>query len=115
MKILFCLVAAFSGAVSQADTIDQSAPMYSVNMASFRSDVNITIAQSFKQSAANISGAGFFMTPNLYNTFTHSVTVSLYDNLPNNGGMLRGVLQGAIKAQQALPEIEELFELGRPE
>lgn len=88
MKFVPCLAAVLSLSVAQAETIDQSAPTNSAGIVGFRSDVSIVAVQSFQQSAANVSGAGFFIQPRVGSPFTGAVTIALYDKLPNNGGAL---------------------------
>lgn len=73
-------IALGGGAASAANVIDQNAPTkvdyYPLTVFSFGD-----VAQSFQQSATNISGAGIFLFPN-WGT-TDVVTISLWDNLPN--------------------------------
>ena len=66
-----------------ADTIDQDAPTNNAFMAAFsQSD----LAQSFQQAASDVSGAGIFLQAGQGSSGT--VTISLYDKLPTNGGVL---------------------------
>jgi hypothetical protein len=63
--------------------IDQNAPTNNSYMAAFNQS---DLAQSFQQSVGNIAGAGIFLQSGIGNSDT--VTISLYDMLPNNGGSL---------------------------
>ena len=61
--------------------LDQEQNDYSACMATFS---QVDLAQSFKPSANTLCGAGiYFLTGG-----SGTVTIQLYDNLPNNGGML---------------------------
>jgi hypothetical protein len=75
------LVAA-AGVRVQADVIDQNQPNSPVYMAGF---AQTDLAQSFQTQSANvITGAGIFLQPNVGGT--DNVTISLWTNLPNQGG-----------------------------
>lgn len=63
--------------------IDQQANINACNMANFSQG---DLAQSFQQSAATIAGAGIFLTP--YQGSTDTVTISLWNNLPNATGTM---------------------------
>lgn len=62
--------------------VDQNAPTNNAFMATFD---QVDLAQSFKQSTNNIAGAGVFMHDR---GTSGSVTISLYNALPNVGGSL---------------------------
>jgi FtsP/CotA-like multicopper oxidase with cupredoxin domain len=66
-----------------AQTIDQNAPTNNTNMAGFGQGY---LAQSFQQASSNIVGAGIFLNSGVGTGDT--VTISLYDNLPNVNGSL---------------------------
>lgn len=79
-----CLGARESPAVP---IIDQNQPYNPVDLADF---IQGDLAQSFKQSASNISGAGVWMgvgAPNVVPTDT--VTIALWDRLPNQPGAIQ--------------------------
>jgi len=78
---LAAAIALGCGAASAANVIDQNAPWPEIDMSLFSYG---DIAQSFQQAAANISGAGIFLAPNWGST--DSVTISLWDKLPNETG-----------------------------
>jgi hypothetical protein len=63
--------------------IDQNAPTNNAFMAGFGQD---NLAQSFQQAASNIVGAGIFLESGVGSTDT--VTISLWNNLPNNSGTM---------------------------
>lgn len=63
--------------------INQEANVHAVNMADFWQG---DLAQSFQQSAATITGAGIFLAPGMGSTDT--VTISLWNNLPNAAGTM---------------------------
>ena len=63
-----------------ADVIDQSSPSASAFMASFS---QTGLEQSFQQSAANISGAGIYVSSG----GTSQVDLSVWDALPTSGGV----------------------------
>ena len=79
------LVVALCGiAVSaSAQVIDQNQPSGVVYMAGFSQG---DLAQSFMQTNANISGAGILLQPDIGTTDT--VTISLWNLLPNQAGAL---------------------------
>src|SRR5437588_1305113 len=58
-----------------------SAPLY---LAQFDT---VNLAQSFQPATTNVSGAGIQLFPN-HGTGAGTVTISLYDKLPNQGGTL---------------------------
>ena len=64
-----------------ASLIDQNAPTNNSYMAAFD---QLDLAQSFKQTATNISGAGIFLQAGQGSTAP--VTISLWDKLPNVAG-----------------------------
>lgn len=66
-----------------APIIDQDQPVVNAAMAAF---VQGDLAQSFKQNASNIAGAGIFLWPGAGTP--DSVSISLYDALPNASGNL---------------------------
>ena len=72
-----------SSVANSANMIDQNASANNTYMATFS---QTDLAQSFQQSASNISGAGIFLQPNAGTSDT--VTISLWSNLPNAGGSL---------------------------
>ena len=78
ISIFLALTLGASGASQAAPVIDQNAPTDNAGMA-FLSQTDI--AQSFKQSASNIAGAGFYISQG-----RGEVTYSLFDNL--NGNLL---------------------------
>jgi hypothetical protein len=63
--------------------IDQNQPNADVNMALFGQG---DLAQSFKPQNSIINGAGIFLLPGYGGNST--VTISLWTNLPNNGGIM---------------------------
>lgn len=63
--------------------INQEANVHAVNMADFWQG---DLAQSFQQSVATIAGAGIFLAPGMGSTDT--VTISLWNNLPNAAGTM---------------------------
>jgi hypothetical protein len=73
-----------------AVVIDQNQPLYDLisgtelllPMARFDQD---TLAQSFQQAGSNVAGAGIFLA-NEGGPFSQTVTVSLWDALPNQAG-----------------------------
>ena len=74
------------GLTTAAPVIDQSQPNNFSHMAAFaQSD----LAQSFQQAHDNVAGAGIFLQQGVGTS--DMVTISLWDNLPNQGGtMLTG-------------------------
>lgn len=72
-----------TGVTTAAPVIDQSSPTANGRMAIFG---QANLAQSFKQTASSISGAGILMDASWGQTDT--LTISLYDKLPNAGGTL---------------------------
>ena len=74
---------ALTTSLAFADTIDQDAPANNTFMASFS---QTDLAQSFQQAASDVSGAGIFLQAGQGSSGV--VTISLYDKLPTNGGML---------------------------
>lgn len=77
--LLVCATAA-----SAADVVDQSATLNITHIAAF---AQTDLAQSFQQSAANISGAGIFLQSDVGTTDT--VSISLWDKLPNEVGAMQ--------------------------
>jgi hypothetical protein len=71
------------GAVSAhaAPTLDQNQAVNSLVMAAFSQG---DLAQSFQQAHDNVAGAGIFLRP--WNGSGGTVTISLWDDLPNHGG-----------------------------
>src|SRR5512136_846092 len=65
------------------DEIDQNQPSGPVYMAAFS---QTDIAQSFMQTADNISGAGILLQPGVGTT--DNVTIQLWDGLPNASGTM---------------------------
>jgi len=80
---LALLVTAGVAQVAVADFIDQNQTDGSVYMAAFS---QTDLAQSFQQSANNISGAGILLQADVGTTDT--VTISLWTTLPNGGGTM---------------------------
>lgn len=79
--LLFAATAILAG-IAQGDVIDQDQPSATVYMAGFG---QLDLAQSFQtQSQSLISGAGIFLQPGIGDT--DNVNISLWDNLPNQGG-----------------------------
>lgn len=76
-----CLFVACSVAAADPNVIDQNSPSNTVHMAGFAQN---NLAQSFQQAASNISGAGIMLQAGVGNQDT--VTISLWDALPNAGG-----------------------------
>ncbi|MBK7406548.1 MAG: PEP-CTERM sorting domain-containing protein [Phycisphaerales bacterium] len=86
MKTLVALVAVagLAGAAA-ADVIDQNQPQNDAYMASFGQG---DLAQSFQtQSASNVSGADIQLM-DFGGGSSETITISLFDNLPNQGGNL---------------------------
>lgn len=80
----FIVLAAICGASVAAhgqNVIDQNQPNNPDYMAGFDQG---DLAQSFQQANSNISGAGIFLQSGVGGTDT--VTISVYDALPNAGG-----------------------------
>jgi len=73
--------ALLSTAGHAAVVIDQNQPIGAEYIASFEQS---DLAQSFQQANENIAGAGIFMEPDIGSTDT--VTISLWDALPNQAG-----------------------------
>lgn len=71
-----------AGAAS-AQCLDQNAPTNNACMAGFG---QVDLAQSFKQTAGNINGAGIFMSAGLGSPET--LSISLWTALPNAGGTM---------------------------
>ena len=69
---------AMAGAVQAANVIDQNASTNNAYMAGFQ---QTGLAQSFQQTANNVSGAGIFLQGGVGSTDT--VTISLWTALPN--------------------------------
>jgi hypothetical protein len=72
-----------ASSVSAQQCLDQNAPTNNACMAGFG---QTDLAQSFKQTAGNINGAGIYMNPNYGSPET--LTISLWDKLPNAGGTM---------------------------
>ncbi len=72
-----------TAAVSFGQVIDQNAPTNNAYMAGFSQG---DLAQSFMQASNSIVGAGIFLQAGIGSTDT--VTISLYDALPNASGTL---------------------------
>ena len=71
------------GLTTAAPVIDQSQPNNPAYMAGFsQSD----LAQSFQQAHDNVAGAGIFLREGVGSS--DMVTISLWDNLPNQGGTM---------------------------
>jgi hypothetical protein len=87
MKLLILSAIIACGAASSASAqqcLDQDASANNACMAGFG---QVDLAQSFIQSAAgNINGAGIYMNPSYGSPET--LTIGLWDNLPNAGGNL---------------------------
>jgi len=86
MKLLRIIIVALSATTvvgAYAQTIDQNQPDAFFDMANFS---QTDLAQSFKQSANNIDGAGIRTAPSV--GAGDNLTISLYNNLPNQGGNL---------------------------
>ena len=64
--------------------IDQNQPSHQANIAVFNQS---DLAQSFRQSANNIAGAGIFLLVN-NGSGSADITIALWSNLPNLGGVL---------------------------
>jgi len=82
-KILFAaiLLMIFSFPAPAAVVLDQNQPINESYMASFSQP---NLAQSFQQANGNIAGAGIFLEPEIGTQGT--VTISLFNQLPVNGG-----------------------------
>ncbi len=65
-----------------AAVIDQNQPLTNGPMGDF---LQVDLAQSFQQSADNVSGAGIFLSPSSGSTGT--INISLWTDLPNAGGV----------------------------
>lgn len=74
-------VLGLSGAASAVQVIDQNAPTDVITISTWYMK---GLAQSFQQSANNISGAGFYIRT--FSDGPNELTVSLWDSLPNGGG-----------------------------
>lgn len=72
-------IAAFAPMVLSAQVVNQNQPSNTVNMANF-SQTNL--AQSFKQSVGNISGAGIFTRQDI-GSGSSVITINLWNLLPN--------------------------------
>ncbi len=88
MRIKLSLALVMIGALcmalpAYAQIIDQDQPSGPVYMAGFSQG---DLAQSFKQTNANIVGAGIMLQPGIGTT--DNVTISLWDALPNAGGTM---------------------------
>jgi len=85
-------VMAAAGTAVWAISIDQSQPIATAAIARF---VQGDLAQSFQQAHGNIAGAGLFLEPSTYAADT--VTISMWDDLPDEGGSLlaSGSAQGS--------------------
>ena len=88
-QIALAITLAFAGAAQAAVVLDQDAPANNAYMAGFS---QTDLAQSFKQSTGNIAGAGIHLWSG---GSTGDITISLYDQLPNNGGNLLASATGA--------------------
>jgi hypothetical protein len=85
-KLMFALVmvgALCMALPASAQLIDQNQPSSTILMAAFSQG---DLAQSFKQTNANISGAGILLYDGIGTT--DNVTISLWDALPNAGGTM---------------------------
>jgi len=84
MKKIALLLAmtAMTAPAHAADVIDQNAPANNAWMAGFSQR---DLAQSFKQSASNISGAGIFLQ-NGVGSGMSNISISLWSLLPNQSG-----------------------------
>lgn len=80
-----------SSSARSAPLLDQNQPNYNV-MTPMALFYQHDLAQSFQQSSGNISGAGIFLTP--YGSLSDTVTIALYDALPNAGGNLLASASG---------------------
>lgn len=69
--------------------LDQNQPDSSVYMAGFSQP---NLAQSFQQSGGNVAGAGIFLRENVGSS--DSVTISLWDALPNQAGNMLASASG---------------------
>jgi hypothetical protein len=89
-QIALAITLAFAGAAQAAVVLDQNAPTDNAYMAGFG---QADLAQSFKQSTTNIAGAGIHLWSG--SGGTGEITISLFDQLPNNGGHLLASATGA--------------------
>jgi len=81
--IALCVFSLFAvGSANAAPTIDQDQPLNTGAMAAFGQP---DLAQSFQQAGDNVAGAGLFICEGFGATDT--VTISLWDALPNAGGV----------------------------
>lgn len=80
-SFLAAALLAASLSASAADVIDQNAPANNTHMAAFSQG---GLAQSFQQTASNVSGAGILLKAGIGSQDT--VTISLWDALPTTGG-----------------------------
>ena len=78
--------AALHSPVAAAPIVDQSNPTYQGGFC-YTNDAN-QCGQSFKQTAANISGGGFFIDPGYGNGSAGTVTISVYSQYPNTTSAL---------------------------
>ncbi len=82
--ILSALIACGAAtSVNAQQCLDQNAPTNNACMAGFG---QVDLAQSFMQTAGNINGAGIFMYAGVGSPET--LTISLWDKLPNAGGTM---------------------------
>lgn len=93
--LLFALAAVCFVAPAMADQIDQNQPDGSVYMAAF---AQTDLAQSFKQTNSDISGAGILLQAGVGGT--DNVRISVWDNLPNAGGNMLAQAQAQGTAGQ---------------
>ena len=84
MKKIALLLAmtAMTAPAHAADVIDQNAPANNTYMAGF---FQPDLAQSFKQTSSNISGAGIFLHSSVGSGLSN-ITISLWSLLPNQSG-----------------------------
>jgi hypothetical protein len=82
--VFFVIIFGFTtGSAYALNIIDQNQPSGPVYMAAFS---QTDLAQSFQQTANNISGAGILLQGDIGTS--DNVAISLYDGLPNNSGNL---------------------------
>jgi len=81
-RVVLTVISLFAAWASAAPTLDQNQAIDSTAMAAF---YQTDLAQSFQQAGNNVAGAGIHLSQ-FYGT-GGTVTISLWDNLPNLGGV----------------------------
>ncbi len=81
--LFLCLFYSMAVSAYATNVIDQNQPSGPVYMTGF---YQTDLAQSFRQAADNISGAGILLQSGI--GISDTITISLYNALPNSGGVL---------------------------